>query len=136
MFIETSKPREPGDRAIIASPWYTPFQDIDNAVGCSCNMSFYSNMNGSTIGDLNVYTTIGVGAAKLVLNLNSASSTTNTEKWEEQTLVIENTIEKFNVKFEGIMGNQEFPWTGDIAIDDITFSNCSVASTLAVFQVL
>lgn len=48
VFIETSNPRVPGDKARLASEAFTP----QNTAAC---LSFYYNMNGVDIATLNTY---------------------------------------------------------------------------------
>lgn len=54
MYIESSAPRQPGDRARLVSPTYLP------STG-SC-LTFYYNMYGLTMGTLKVYLA-GIGPA-------------------------------------------------------------------------
>ncbi|CAH3182988.1 unnamed protein product [Porites lobata] len=106
MYIETSSPRRPGDKAKLVLT-------IPNNGEMSC-LSFYYHMYGASVGTLNVYS----GNSK-VFNISGQQS----NYW----IVVErNIILNEVVIFEGIAGNS---FTGDIAIDsvEINSGNCPVS---------
>ncbi|XP_073248869.1 uncharacterized protein [Porites lutea] len=106
MYIETSSPRRPDDKAKLVLT-------VPNNGEMSC-LSFYYHMYGASVGTLNVYS----GNSK-VFNISGQQS----NYW----IVVErNIILNGLVIFEGIAGNS---FTGDIAIDsvEINSGNCPVS---------
>ncbi|KAM7428099.1 hypothetical protein ABFA07_020874 [Porites harrisoni] len=96
MYIETSSPRRPGDKAKLVVT-------VPNNGEASC-LSFYYHMYGATVGTLNVYS----GNSK-VFNISGYQS----NNW---ITVERNVILNGLVIFEGIAG---YSFTGDIAIDSV-----------------
>ncbi|CAH3166404.1 unnamed protein product, partial [Porites evermanni] len=103
MYIETSSPRRPGDKANLVLT-------IPNNGEMSC-LSFYYHMYGASVGTLNVYS----GNSKVFYISGQQSN-----YW---IMVERNIILNGLVIFEGIAGNS---FTGDIAIDsvEIDSGNC------------
>ncbi|CAH3170581.1 unnamed protein product [Porites evermanni] len=100
MYIETSFPRRPGDKAKLVLT-------VPNNRETSC-LSFYYHMYGATVGTLNVYS----GNSK-VFNISGHQS----NNW---IMVERNIILNGLVIFEGIVGNS---FTGDIAIDSVEINS-------------
>ena len=116
VFIETSSPRRRGDKARLVSPIFQP-----TTAASKCQFTFYYNMYGATIGALNVFVRLQN------LTIISAWSKTGgqTNVWSRQSL---NLIysQPFEVIIEGVKGTS---YTGDIGIDDTTFSSGCQSST-------
>ncbi|XP_033751998.1 MAM and LDL-receptor class A domain-containing protein 1-like [Pecten maximus] len=110
MYIETSSPRKPGDKARLISPTYT-----DSQAMC---VQFYYHMYGSNIGALNVYIQTGgqLGRAGYSMSTNAGNS------WQlgEMTIPSSAATAGYKVVFEGVRGSNA---RGDIAIDDIKFKS-------------
>ncbi|XP_025084916.1 MAM and LDL-receptor class A domain-containing protein 1-like [Pomacea canaliculata] len=111
MYIESSTPQHPGDRARLVSPTYPP------TIG-SC-LSFYYNMYGLTMGTLKVYLA-GTGPAAPYQLLFQKSGNQG-KNW----LMAESEVESptsFNIYFDGIVGSKYY---SDLAIDDINLQTGS-----------
>ncbi|XP_065152190.1 MAM domain-containing glycosylphosphatidylinositol anchor protein 1 isoform X1 [Paramisgurnus dabryanus] len=116
MYIETSRPRQAGDRARLLSPLYnvTAARGPTGTTRAPYCVSFYYNMNGKHIGTLNVLMRV-----KSIATVDSAVWTLSGHQgpeWRKADAVIYPSG-PFQVVFEGIRGNG---FEGDIAIDDVS----------------
>uniref|UniRef100_A0A8C9KVD2 MAM domain containing glycosylphosphatidylinositol anchor 1 n=1 Tax=Phocoena sinus TaxID=42100 RepID=A0A8C9KVD2_PHOSS len=107
MFIETSRPRELGDRARLVSPLY-------NASAKFYCVSFFYHMYGKHIGSLNLLVR---SRNKGALDTHAWSLSGNKGNAWQQAHVPINPSGPFQIIFEGVRGSG---YLGDIAIDDIT----------------
>ncbi|XP_045428738.1 MAM domain-containing glycosylphosphatidylinositol anchor protein 1 isoform X3 [Pipistrellus kuhlii] len=107
MFIETSRPRELGDRARLVSPLY-------NASAKFYCVSFFYHMYGKHIGSLNLLVR---SRNKGALDTHAWSLSGNKGNVWQQAHVPINPSGPFQIIFEGIRGSG---YLGDIAIDDVT----------------
>jgi len=111
MFIETSHPRRPGDKAILASPPLIFSKGEDQ-------MEFSYHMYGSTMGELMVE----VGG-KVVWKKKGNQG----NKWLKGVIPLSTSTQGSPpIKFIGIRGRS---WSGDIAIDDIKFNKKGTSTT-------
>ncbi|KAJ7331585.1 Meprin A subunit beta [Desmophyllum pertusum] len=111
MYIETSNPRQDGDRAILQSKLFLPSGDS----GERC-LQFYYHMYGEHIGELKV--------------LYSESDDIDKELWREtknmgnqwhlKGVQLPPGSSPYRVKFVGIRGSG---YQGDVAIDDVFFTD-------------
>ncbi|XP_048242500.1 MAM and LDL-receptor class A domain-containing protein 2-like [Haliotis rufescens] len=111
MYIETSSPRRRGDKARLDSPLLDPTSG-------SC-LQFWYNMNGRTMGTLNVYQR---QANNLGTPIWTRSGNINTD-WLIAQVNLRSTTQ-FQFTFEGIVGNG---FQGDIAIDDLMYKSVPCA---------
>ncbi|KAI7805265.1 putative MAM domain-containing glycosylphosphatidylinositol anchor protein 1-like [Triplophysa rosa] len=116
MYIETSRPRQAGDRARLLSPLYnvTAARGPTGTTRAPYCVSFYYHMNGKHIGTLNVLMRV-----KSIATVDSAVWTLSGHQgpeWRKADAVIYPSG-PFQVIFEGIRGNG---FEGDIAIDDVS----------------
>ncbi|KAB0403942.1 hypothetical protein E2I00_002544, partial [Balaenoptera physalus] len=107
MFIETSRPRELGDRARLVSPLY-------NASAKFYCVSFFYHMYGKHIGSLNLLVRSRNRGA---LDTHAWSLSGNKGNVWQQAHVPINPSGPFQIIFEGVRGSG---YLGDIAIDDVT----------------
>ncbi|XP_057650760.1 MAM domain-containing glycosylphosphatidylinositol anchor protein 1 isoform X3 [Chionomys nivalis] len=107
MFIETSRPRELGDRARLVSPLY-------NASAKFYCVSFFYHMYGKHIGSLNLLVR---SRNKGTLDTHAWSLSGNKGNVWQQAHVPINPSGPFQIIFEGVRGSG---YLGDIAIDDVT----------------
>uniref|UniRef100_A0A8C0MVL5 MAM domain-containing glycosylphosphatidylinositol anchor protein 1 n=3 Tax=Canis lupus familiaris TaxID=9615 RepID=A0A8C0MVL5_CANLF len=107
MFIETSRPRELGDRARLVSPLY-------NASAKFYCVSFFYHMYGKHIGSLNLLVR---SRNKGALDTHAWSLSGNKGNVWQQAHVPINPSGPFQIIFEGVRGSG---YLGDIAIDDVT----------------
>ncbi|XP_010847042.1 PREDICTED: MAM domain-containing glycosylphosphatidylinositol anchor protein 1 [Bison bison bison] len=107
MFIETSRPRELGDRARLVSPLY-------NASAKFYCVSFFYHMYGKHIGSLNLLVR---SRSKGALDTHAWSLSGNKGNVWQQAHVPINPSGPFQIIFEGVRGSG---YLGDIAIDDVT----------------
>ncbi|KAI5108504.1 MAM domain-containing glycosylphosphatidylinositol anchor protein 1 [Silurus meridionalis] len=116
MYIETSRPRQKGDKARLLSPLY----NVTAARGPSGSgrvpycVSFFYHMNGKHIGTLNVLLRVkGIATVdSLVWTLSGYQG----PNWRKANVVVYPSG-PFQVVFEGIRGDG---FEGDIAIDDVS----------------
>uniref|UniRef100_A0A9J8D591 MAM domain containing glycosylphosphatidylinositol anchor 1 n=2 Tax=Cyprinus carpio TaxID=7962 RepID=A0A9J8D591_CYPCA len=118
MYIETSRPRQAGDRARLLSPLYnvTAARGPTGTTRTPYCVSFYYHMNGKHIGTLNVLMRV-----KSIATVDSAIwslSGHQGPEWRKADAEIYPSG-PFQVVFEGIRGNG---YEGDIAIDDVSVS--------------
>ncbi|KAL8608892.1 hypothetical protein ACOMHN_065230 [Nucella lapillus] len=124
MFIESSMPRVPGHRAILQSGLFAPG---NNSYGC---MKFWYNMNGPTIGTLNVWVSPQPNATSASVLWSLSGQQGNV--WKQGILPIPAQTSSYMILLEAIRGRS---YTGDIAIDDVSFSNtqpCNLTPSTAV----
>jgi len=97
MYIETSSPRQQGDKAVLNSPQL-------QFSGSMC-LKFYYHMYGSDIGTLNV-----------IINGNNVFTASGDQgnMWRRAAIDV-SLSGNYAVGFEGIRGND---YQGDIGIDD------------------
>ncbi|XP_066300036.1 MAM and LDL-receptor class A domain-containing protein 1-like [Branchiostoma lanceolatum] len=107
MFLETSSPRQPGDRAKLVSE---VFPATSSNGQC---LRFWYHMYGSSIGTLTVWVTVG-GNYRSIWQLSGDKG----NNWNNGQVNIRSS-DSYRVVFEGVRGNS---FRGDISIDDITFS--------------
>ncbi|XP_022097778.1 MAM and LDL-receptor class A domain-containing protein 1-like isoform X1 [Acanthaster planci] len=115
IYIEASAPRQLGDVARIIS------QEYPATMG-TC-MRFWYYMVGSDLGQFNVYIEVNGNRGSSVWS----RSTSGYNLWRIAEVTVQ-TSYPYRVVFEGIIGNGI---QGDIALDDIDFSNqaCSLPAT-------
>ncbi|CAF4185562.1 unnamed protein product, partial [Rotaria sp. Silwood2] len=106
MYIETSLPRKPGDKARLITPEYHV------AAGGSC-LQFFYHMWGRDTGALNVYLKAGSVIEGSPL---WALSGDQGDFWRPARATIQ-TTGKFQVIFEGVVGES---YLGDISLDDVS----------------
>ncbi|ESO95335.1 hypothetical protein LOTGIDRAFT_232036 [Lottia gigantea] len=118
LFIESSSPRKPLDRAVLASPLYqakysdTCFEfwyhmqgpDEENAVG---SLEVFVKPESLTINDID---------PEFIMEGNQGAD------WKRGTIYIEGQTEVFQII---IVGTRKEAFVSDIAIDDVRMYNCS-----------
>lgn len=110
MFIEASSPRKTGDSAKLVSQLF----DSTSKTSGRC-LQFYRHMYGPHIGTLNVYKRVdGFADVKIWTNAGNQGNS-----WIQSQVPVFSTA-PFRLVFEAIRGTS---YQGDIAIDDINFSN-------------
>uniref|UniRef100_W5LMW2 MAM domain containing glycosylphosphatidylinositol anchor 2 n=1 Tax=Astyanax mexicanus TaxID=7994 RepID=W5LMW2_ASTMX len=117
MYIETSRPRQEGDKARLLTPLFNvapknPYGNVaTNPTYC---LSFYYHMYGKHIGALNVYlrqkSQTGQDSSVWTLSGNQG------DRWRQARVNIHPTS-SFQMVLEGVRGSGI---EGDIAIDDVT----------------
>ncbi|XP_022540869.1 MAM domain-containing glycosylphosphatidylinositol anchor protein 1 [Astyanax mexicanus] len=118
MYIETSRPRQRGDKARLLSPLY----NVTAARGPAGSgrvphcISFFYHMNGKHIGTLNVL--LRVKSIATVDSVVWSRSGSQGPSWQKASLMVMPSG-PFQVVFEGIRGDG---FEGDIAIDDVSVS--------------
>ncbi|XP_061172151.1 MAM and LDL-receptor class A domain-containing protein 1-like [Saccostrea echinata] len=109
IYIESSRPRRRGDNAVLLSSMYNTAQTQDQ-----CKVTFYYNMNGPTMGTLNVYTKDTNNHLSKVFTVSGNRG----DIWVKTTVNLVSPY-PFQVLLEGVVGNGYY---SDIAIDDTVFS--------------
>eukprot|EP00116_Pleurobrachia_bachei_P000447 sb/3460709/ len=112
LYIETSSPRELGDRAIVRSHWF-------GITGSNCVLSIYYHMQGRTIGALALQTETTNGTTTL------GNLTAEADGWQRGTWSLPASSE-FRILITGYAGSS---YEGDIAIDDVSIVGCHVKSS-------
>eukprot|EP00794_Sanderia_malayensis_P017044 gene17044-18759_t len=112
IYIEASAPRRRGDKARLVSEIFPPTSSRGRCV------KFAFHMRGATIGSLNVYVKTGAGNQSETLIWSTSGNYGNTWMPTAQAPVV-STV-KYQIVFEGVVGRS---YTGDIAIDDIVYTN-------------
>ncbi|XP_053323010.1 MAM and LDL-receptor class A domain-containing protein 1 isoform X2 [Spea bombifrons] len=117
IFIESSFPRLPMQRATLSGPRISRWSR-------NCKIIFYFHMYGEGIGSLSVtQVTVSNQEQRSLLNLTGDQG----NFWQRQELTLYELGEDYYVTFEGRIGRDQ---TGDLALDDIVFSNeCLPSST-------
>ncbi|XP_066536221.1 MAM domain-containing glycosylphosphatidylinositol anchor protein 1 [Hoplias malabaricus] len=116
MYIETSRPRQKGDKARLLSPLY----NVTAARGPSGSgrvphcISFFYHMNGKHIGTLNVL--LRVKSIATVDSLVWTLSGHQGPNWRKASVMVYPSG-PFQVVFEGVRGDG---FEGDIAIDEVS----------------
>lgn len=111
MYIETSWPRKPGDRARLNSPVIT-------GSSVSCVMRFFYHMKGSHIGSLLVRQRTSYyanGVSKPLYNITG----TQGDFWYRAEISVPVSNDDYQLVIEGTRGSG---YQGDIAIDDVSLS--------------
>jgi len=101
IYIETSSPRKPDDKAVVIFNGYTG--------GPAC-LSFYYHMYGKNVNQLNV----NLGGTNVFQKSGPQGN-----QWKKAEVSING---RGNIEFEGIRGTS---WRGDIAIDDFSLTGGS-----------
>ncbi|XP_046856278.1 MAM and LDL-receptor class A domain-containing protein 1-like isoform X2 [Xenia sp. Carnegie-2017] len=118
-FIETSSPRQQGDKAWLVS------QSFFNSRKC---LTFYYHMYGNDIGSLNVY-------RKIYGNKYSAWSKSGNQgnAWLKAQVYVDGIYYTYKIIIEGVRGSG---FEGDIAVDDIELKGgyCNVQSTTPLYS--
>ena len=117
MYIETSAPRRPGDKARLLSQF---FDTVPARGRC---LTFWYHMFGAQIGTLNVLWKSGPGNASEILIWSLTSQQGNQWLFAKVPVPRKLRVRHYFV-FEGIRGSG---YRGDIAIDDIQFKTGACA---------
>ncbi|XP_057298293.1 MAM and LDL-receptor class A domain-containing protein 2-like isoform X2 [Hydractinia symbiolongicarpus] len=122
-FIETSSPRQPGDKAAFKSVIFSP------TTGSGRCMSFWYHMYGASIGTLNVYYRSLKDGKTTKTELIWQLSGNQANNWIQGRVPIVMKTD-YQVVFEAVRGSS---YTGDIALDDIEFTtgSCKFTPTTA-----
>ncbi|XP_069502716.1 MAM and LDL-receptor class A domain-containing protein 1 [Ambystoma mexicanum] len=116
LYIESSEPQAFQDEAILLSP---NFESTVNNGNQSCVFRFYFHMFGRHVYSLAVYKRM-FNNGKGILLWQAFGSKGN--RWIRKTLSI-TSAQPFQILVKGIVGDD---FTGDIAIDDLSFNNCNL----------
>jgi hypothetical protein len=119
MYVETSPTRlQIGDVAILRSPQYNA-----SSSGCNaCKLEFWYHMYGSAIGTLDVFVEQTNDAQPLSRTPVWTLSGDQGDQWHQATVQpLQITSPTFHLLF---LATYNGLWTGDIAIDDITLTDC------------
>ena len=108
MYIETSF-ASPGDKAILRSYRYF-------ASSANCKMNLWYHMFGSGVGGLEVKLKLQDGTYQSLWQVYGGQGNI----WKKATVGI-GVRTQFEIMIQATRGSN---WQGDVAIDDITFSNC------------
>lgn len=116
-FIDTSLPRKPGDQAWLKSIIFPK----SSAQKC---LNFWYHMNGNGIGSLQINIWYENSIQQAIWRLSGDKG----DKWFEGRVSFISPNMTYRIVIMGIRGSNEF---GDIAIDDISFtqSNCALQPT-------
>ncbi|XP_033751995.1 MAM domain-containing glycosylphosphatidylinositol anchor protein 1-like [Pecten maximus] len=104
MYIETSRPRTPNQKARLLSPM------TSYTTGAAC-VSFWYHMYGRNIGALNLYSKVGSTLGQPIWTRHSNQG----NQWSTGQVTVQSS-QAYQIVFEGIVGNG---YAGDIAIDDV-----------------
>ncbi|CAG5126619.1 unnamed protein product, partial [Candidula unifasciata] len=110
VYLETSSPARPGQKARLLSPVISPAQVSDD-----CHISFFYNMYGSSMGPLNIYLATERGGYPTLLYTRQIY---NQQFWAREVLHL-NSTKNFQIIFEGVVGSSMY---GDMGLDDISLS--------------
>uniref|UniRef100_A0AAX7UIQ1 MAM domain-containing protein n=1 Tax=Astatotilapia calliptera TaxID=8154 RepID=A0AAX7UIQ1_ASTCA len=116
LYIEASAPREFKDTAVLLSPVFKPTHHGGKSYN-HCAFRFYYHMFGKYVFYLAVYlrtTATGRGQMLWVKYGNQG------DFWHRETLYL-SSAQPFQILIQGTVGDD---FTGDIAIDDLSFLNC------------
>ena len=124
MFIETSTPRVEGDYAMLVSPRFV----LNGYSGAE--FDFYYHMCGSSMGSLYLEVSEDNGSNWITEWSKSGQqplTTVTTDPYLKATVNLDSYVNKtILLRFRGVRGSS---YTGDAAIDDITFRTTSNIST-------
>ena len=115
IYLETSSPSTSGQKANLASS-----VPIDPSCS-SCKLKFWYHMYGNTINTLNIYMKPTTGVMKTIWSKSGNQG----NQWSNATVSLTSSV-SYQIIFEAVAGSS---YTGDIAVDDITFENCPPAPT-------
>ncbi|CAH2282309.1 MAM and LDL-receptor class A domain-containing 1 [Pelobates cultripes] len=119
VFIESTYPHLPGEIAKLSGPMISRWSK-------DCKLIFYFHMYGGGIGSLTVRQVTISNQQQTLLNLTGEQG----NYWQRKELTLQDLGEDFYVTFEARIGKNQ---RGDIALDDIVFSNeCLPSSNLAL----
>ncbi|CAH1786792.1 unnamed protein product, partial [Owenia fusiformis] len=122
LFIESSRPGKAGDTAQVQSEWFP-------STKARC-LKFWYHMYGEGIGTLNIYVqSIRRGFSLRPRRVWQLSGQQGND-WKFAQVVIRSSLYDYKVLIEGVRGSNHF---GDIAVDDITFTDetCSLEPSYA-----
>lgn len=91
--------------------------DIYYQSGPSCQMSFWYDMYGKNVGALKVIVKTSSGQNLILKTLTGDQG----PAWRQMNVSLP-SYHQFSILFEAVQGNG---YLGDVAIDDIKFSNCA-----------
>ncbi|XP_070565439.1 MAM and LDL-receptor class A domain-containing protein 1-like [Ptychodera flava] len=113
MYIETSAPRVPGDRARLGSPSFL-------GISRDCVFRVWVHMYGEDVGTLNIYarTSYQDGDNGLILLASRSNQIANS--WIPIYVQVETGGQDFEIVVEGVRGDGH---KGDISIDDVSFTD-------------
>lgn len=109
VFIESSSPQHPGDKARLDSPVNQP-----STSGSAC-ITFWYSMKGRDIGTLNLYKKVGNDRGTAIWTLSGDQGL----QWHKAQATVTGTV-PYQISFEGVVGNG---FRSDIAIDDINIQD-------------
>ncbi|XP_046571399.1 MAM and LDL-receptor class A domain-containing protein 1-like [Haliotis rubra] len=115
LYIETSAPRLTGDKAWLVSE---SFPRVTSSGRC---VSFWYSMYGATVDSLNIYIRVPGRTDYMIWHQSGNQG----NGWFNGQAPITEKRKSYSIVFEGVRGRS---YSGDIAIDDITFttSNCGI----------
>lgn len=117
IYIETSNPRRPNDKAQIVSA-----NIVTKTTKC---LTFWYHMYGSNVKALNVYLRFATTVGKPIWTHTGTLS----NKWYQSQVDIQGNA-TYEIMFEGVRGTS---YKGDIAVDDITVREGSCAGLKLLF---
>ncbi|KAM8967148.1 MAM and LDL-receptor class A domain-containing protein 1 [Pelodytes ibericus] len=120
ILIESAYPHLPMQGAKLFGPQISRWSK-------SCKLIFYFHMFGEGIGSLTVCQVTLSNQERILLNLTGDQG----NFWQRKELTLHKLEEDFYVTFEGRLGKDQ---KGDIALDDIVFSNECLPSSTVVHE--
>uniref|UniRef100_A0A3B4CKL8 MAM domain-containing protein n=1 Tax=Pygocentrus nattereri TaxID=42514 RepID=A0A3B4CKL8_PYGNA len=117
LYIESSAPQEFKDMAVLISRPFQPTVLGDHGTGPPCVFRFHYHMLGKHIFHLAVYLRTKTGGRGHMLWFRRGEQG---NLWHRKTLYL-NSARPFQILVEGTVGDD---FTGDIAIDDLSFLGC------------
>ncbi|XP_047128245.1 MAM and LDL-receptor class A domain-containing protein 1 isoform X1 [Hydra vulgaris] len=112
-YIEASYPQKKGDKARMTSELFRPTNRFGRC------LQFYRHLYGASIGTLNVYVKYGAGNSSDAETLIWSDSGNQGDSWIQSQVPVYSSS-PYRLVFEAVVGSS---YTGDIAIDDISFNN-------------
>ncbi|CAF0724038.1 unnamed protein product, partial [Brachionus calyciflorus] len=116
LYLESSSPAKFKDNAIIYSDYISP---VDN--GC---FGLWYFMHGEDVYNFNIFMQDSTGVKKSLSNITGEQGFA----WQQLLINVTSRYE-YRIFIEGIVGKSYY---GDIAIDDLTYSNSSCGSATSV----